>query len=149
MSFFFFFFNNPISSSICKLPIHSEIYNCTFNINTNKVSINIMIILLLLLLLLLFKLAYPFSANTQFFFLVFGNLTQEKFSVSFRTRQKRLRVLLNILSSILFFSLDLSLVKLILFQEEAMIRERHFRFTVFLVNCFTVNKRKTKQSNFS
>ena len=143
--FFFFFFNNPISSSICKLPIHSEIYNCTFNINTDKVSINIMIILLLLL----FKLAYPFSANTQFFFLVFGNLTQEKFSVSFRTRQKRLRVLLNILSSILFFSLDLSLVKLILFQEEAMIRERHFRFTVFLVNCFTVNKRKTKQSNFS
>ena len=31
-------FNNSISSSICKLPIRSEIYNCTFK-NTNKVSI--------------------------------------------------------------------------------------------------------------
>ena len=40
-SFFFFFFfllKNPISSRICKLPIRSEIYNCTFK-NTNKVSI--------------------------------------------------------------------------------------------------------------
>ena len=36
--FCFFLFNNPISSSICKLPIRSEIYNCTFK-NTNKVSI--------------------------------------------------------------------------------------------------------------
>ena len=35
---FFFFLNNPISSSICKLPIRNEIYNCTF-INTKKVSI--------------------------------------------------------------------------------------------------------------
>ena len=35
---FFLFINNPISSSICKLPIRSEIYNCTFK-NTNKVSI--------------------------------------------------------------------------------------------------------------
>ena len=35
---FFFLFHNPISSSICKLPIRSEIYNCTFK-NTNKVSI--------------------------------------------------------------------------------------------------------------
>ena len=26
----FFFLNNPISSSFCKLPIHNEIYNCTF-----------------------------------------------------------------------------------------------------------------------
>ena len=34
----FFLFNNPISSSICKLPIRSEIYNCTFK-NTNKVSV--------------------------------------------------------------------------------------------------------------
>ena len=33
-----FFFNNPISSGICKLPMCSEIYNCTFQ-NTNKVSI--------------------------------------------------------------------------------------------------------------
>ena len=36
--FCFFLFNNPISSSICKLPIRSEIYNCKFK-NTNKVSI--------------------------------------------------------------------------------------------------------------
>ena len=36
--FCFFLFNNPISNSICKLPIRSEIYNCTFK-NTNKVSI--------------------------------------------------------------------------------------------------------------
>ena len=35
---FFVFFNNPISSSICKLPIRSKIYNCTFK-DTNKVSI--------------------------------------------------------------------------------------------------------------
>ena len=35
---FFFLFHNPISSSICKLPIRSEIYNCPFK-NTNKVSI--------------------------------------------------------------------------------------------------------------
>ena len=35
---FFFIFNNPISSSVCKLPIRSEVYNCTFK-NTNKVSI--------------------------------------------------------------------------------------------------------------
>ena len=41
---FFFLFNNPISSSICKLPIRSEIYNCTFK-NTNKVSIIIIIII--------------------------------------------------------------------------------------------------------
>ena len=36
--FFVFLFNNPISSSICKLPIRSKIYNCTFK-NTNKVSL--------------------------------------------------------------------------------------------------------------
>ena len=35
---FLFFFNNSISSSICKLPIRSEIYNCTFR-NTNKVPL--------------------------------------------------------------------------------------------------------------
>ena len=34
------FFNNSISSSICKLLIRSKIYNCTFK-NTNKVSITI------------------------------------------------------------------------------------------------------------
>ena len=27
---FVLFLNNPISNSICKLPIRSEIYNCTF-----------------------------------------------------------------------------------------------------------------------
>ena len=37
-----FFFNYPISSSICKLPIRSQIYNCTFK-NLNKVSIIIII----------------------------------------------------------------------------------------------------------
>ena len=42
-SFFFlpfFFLNNPISSSICKLPIRSGFHNCAFK-NTNKVSITI------------------------------------------------------------------------------------------------------------
>ena len=28
--YFFVFFNHPISSSICILPIRSEIYNCSF-----------------------------------------------------------------------------------------------------------------------
>ena len=39
-SFFFLvlFLNNPISSSICKLPIRTQICNCTFK-NSNKVSI--------------------------------------------------------------------------------------------------------------
>ena len=41
---FCFLFNNPISSSIFKSPIRSEIYNCTFK-NTNKVSVIIIIIL--------------------------------------------------------------------------------------------------------
>ena len=36
---FSLFLNNSISSSICKLPIRSEIYDCTFK-NSNKVSIN-------------------------------------------------------------------------------------------------------------
>ena len=37
--------NNSNSSSICKLPIHSEIYNnCTFK-NTDKVSIIIIIVI--------------------------------------------------------------------------------------------------------
>ena len=50
---FFFFFdfvlfcfvslNNPISSSICKSPIRTKIYNCTFK-NTKKVSIIIIIL---------------------------------------------------------------------------------------------------------
>ena len=31
--FLFFLFNKPISSSSCKLPIRSEIYNCTFKKN--------------------------------------------------------------------------------------------------------------------
>ena len=38
----FCFLNNPMSSSISKLPIRSGIYNCTFK-NTNKVSIIIII----------------------------------------------------------------------------------------------------------
>ena len=41
--------NNSKSSSICQLPIHSEIYNnknCTFK-NTNKVSIIIIIIIII------------------------------------------------------------------------------------------------------
>ena len=49
--FFFFDFvlfcfvslNNPISSSICKSPIRTKIYNCTFK-NTKKVSIIIIIL---------------------------------------------------------------------------------------------------------
>ena len=40
--FSFFFLNNSISSSICKLPIRSEIYDRTLK-NTNKVSIIIII----------------------------------------------------------------------------------------------------------
>ena len=40
--FCFFLFNNPVSSSICKLPIRSKIYNCTFK-KTNKVPIIIII----------------------------------------------------------------------------------------------------------
>ena len=47
---FVFFFNNPISSSICKLPIRSEIYNCTSK-NTNKVSVIIIIIIIIIKLL--------------------------------------------------------------------------------------------------
>ena len=46
--FLVFLFNNPISSSTCKLPIRSEIYNCTFK-NTSKVSIIIILFFLLLL----------------------------------------------------------------------------------------------------
>ena len=52
--FFLFFFlfslfcfvslNNPISSNICKLPIRSESYNCTFK-NTNEVSSTVIIII--------------------------------------------------------------------------------------------------------
>ena len=43
--FCFFLFNNPISSSICKLPIRSEIYNCTFK---NTIKFPLLILLLLL-----------------------------------------------------------------------------------------------------
>ena len=45
-------FNNPISSSIFKLPIHSEIYNCTFK-NTNKVSIIIIIIIIIIIVIII------------------------------------------------------------------------------------------------
>ena len=51
---FCFFWNNSISNSICKLPICSEIYNCTFK-NTNKVSI----IIIIIILLFFFINAYP------------------------------------------------------------------------------------------
>ena len=49
---FFFLFNNPISSSICKLPIRSEIYNCTFK-NTNKVAIIIIITIIIIIILIM------------------------------------------------------------------------------------------------
>ena len=50
--FVLFFFNNPISSSICKLPIRSEIYNCTSK-NTNKLSVIIIIIIIIIIIKLL------------------------------------------------------------------------------------------------
>ena len=46
--FLSFFVNNSISSSICELPIRSEIYNCAFK-NTNKVSIIIIIIVIIII----------------------------------------------------------------------------------------------------
>ena len=49
--FYFLFINNLISSSICKLPIRSEIYNCTFK-NTNKVSITIIIIIIIIIIIM-------------------------------------------------------------------------------------------------
>ena len=54
--FVFCFFNNSISSSICKLSIRSEIYNCTFK-NTNKVSIissSIIIIIIIIVIIITF-----------------------------------------------------------------------------------------------
>ena len=42
------FFNNSVASSICKLPIRSEIYNCTVK-NTNKVFIIIIIIIVIII----------------------------------------------------------------------------------------------------
>ena len=47
--FCFLFIDNPISSSICELPIRSEIYNCTFK-NTNKISIIIIIIVVVVII---------------------------------------------------------------------------------------------------
>ena len=49
---FVFLFNNPISSSIFELPIHSEIYNCTFK-NTNKISIIIIIIIIIIIVIII------------------------------------------------------------------------------------------------
>ena len=43
-----FVLNNSISSSICKLPIRSEIYDCTFK-NSNKVSINYLSLIIIIL----------------------------------------------------------------------------------------------------
>ena len=48
----FFFLNNPISGSICKLPIRSKIYNCTFK-NTNKVSIIIIIMITIIMMIII------------------------------------------------------------------------------------------------
>ena len=42
---FVLFFNNPVASSICKLPIRSDIYNCTFK-NKNEVSIIIIVLII-------------------------------------------------------------------------------------------------------
>ena len=39
---YIYILNNSISSSICKLPLRNEIYDCTFK-NTNKVAIIIII----------------------------------------------------------------------------------------------------------
>ena len=49
---FFFIFNNPISSRVCKLPLRSEIYNCTFK-NTNKVSIIIITIIIIIIIIII------------------------------------------------------------------------------------------------
>ena len=51
-SFLLFFLNNPISGSICKLPIRSKIYNCTFK-NTNKVSIIIIIMIMIIIIIII------------------------------------------------------------------------------------------------
>ena len=51
-SFLLFFLNNPISDSICKLPIRSKIYNCTFK-NTNKVSIIIIIMIMIIIIIII------------------------------------------------------------------------------------------------
>ena len=51
-SFLLFFWNNPISGSICKLPICSKIYNCTFK-NTNKVSIITIIMIMIMIIIII------------------------------------------------------------------------------------------------
>ena len=50
--FVFLFSNNSISSSICKLLIRSEIYNCRFK-NTNKASIIINIIIIIIIIIII------------------------------------------------------------------------------------------------
>ena len=59
--FCFFLFNNPISSSICKLPICSEIYNYTFK-KTNKVPI-IIIIIIIIIITVIVTYYYHFISN--------------------------------------------------------------------------------------
>ena len=54
----FVFFNNTISSSIFKLPIHSEIYNCTFK-NTNKISLILLLIIIVTISIKLRGAPYP------------------------------------------------------------------------------------------
>ena len=58
--FVVFLFNNPISSSICKLPMRSEIYNCTFK-KTNDVPIIIIIIIIIIIVIVTYY--YHFISN--------------------------------------------------------------------------------------
>ena len=50
----FWFLNNPISSSICKSPIRSEIYNCKLK-NTKKFPLLLLFCLFLFVVVLLWK----------------------------------------------------------------------------------------------
>ena len=50
--FLFFFLIIQFQAAFFKLPIHSEIYNCTFK-NTNKVSIIIIIIIIIIIVIII------------------------------------------------------------------------------------------------
>ena len=68
-----FFLNNPISGSICKLPIRSKIYNCTFK-NTNKVSIIIIIMItIIIIIIIIIIITVVWSSLVLCYFL--GNLS--------------------------------------------------------------------------
>ena len=71
-SFLLFFLNNPISGSICKLPIRSNIYNCTFK-NTNKVSIIIIIMIMIIIMIIIIIITVVWSSLVLCYFL--GNLS--------------------------------------------------------------------------